>query len=253
MVVGDFLDQKSRLCWLKEGDANMRFFHRVAVCRRARNLIKKIKAADGDGLTRREGITKHFFDYFCDRWRPNVRQVTQGELDVKLINGEDNVNMIAPVMKKEIKDVVNSMPMDKALGPDGLSIKIFKRYWDDVAPDLVAVMDHFFSSAKLIDGWKSTFITLIPKVSVSHIAKDFGAISLCNVTYKIISKLLVNRFKSVLTKIISQEQSAFFSRRIISDNFLAAQEALHSMGNRKEEGELIAVKLDMKHAYDLMG
>ena len=54
-----------------------------------------------------------------------MRQMTQGELDVilKLINGEDTVNMIT---KKKIEDVVKSMPMDKAPGPDGLPAQFSK-------------------------------------------------------------------------------------------------------------------------------
>jgi len=73
------------------------------------------------------------------------------------------------------------------------------------------------------------------------------------VTYKIITKLLVNRLKPILTQIISQEQSAFVGGRIISDNVLVAQEIFHSMGFHMEEGEMMAVKLDMERAYDLMG
>ena len=86
---------------------------------------------------------------------------------------------------------------------------------------MVAV-EHFFHSAKFPDGWKSTFVTLIPKVNVPHVAKDFRPISLCNVSYKIMFKLLVNRLKPVLAMIISKEQSAFFSDKNISDNVLVA-------------------------------
>jgi len=90
---------------------------------------------------------------------------------------------------------------------------------------------------------------LIPKVKAPIKAKDYRPISLCNVIYKIITKLLVNRMKTILSMIISPEQSAFVSGRIISDSVFAAQEILHSKGCRKDISYLMAIKLDMERAY----
>ena len=79
----------------------------------------------------------------------------------------------------------------------------------------------------------------------------FRPISLCNVIYKLISKVLVNRLKSLLPSIVSENQSAFQARRVITDNILMAFEILHYMKTQQNGSTgFMALKLDISKAYD---
>jgi len=91
---------------------------------------------------------------------------------------------------------------------------------------------HFFNSGSLDDSINKTYIALIPKkISHEHVT-DFRPISLCNVIYKLISKVLTNSLKTILPHIISGSQSAFILSKLISDNILATYETMHSMQTR---------------------
>ena len=68
--------------------------------------------------------------------------------------------------------------------------------------------------------------------------------------YKIFSKVLANRLKKILPKIITENQNAFTKSRLISDNILVAFKSLHSMQRHTGKDDYMAIKLDMSKAYD---
>ena len=109
------------------------------------------------------------------------------------------------------------------------------------------------NSSVVLESINYTFIALIPKVKQPRKVFDFCPISLCNVVYKLFSKVLVNRLKFFLAKAIPKSQSAFFfpSRRLISDNVSVAFETLHYLKG-KTQGKLgyMTLKLDMSKTYD---
>ena len=88
----------------------------------------------------------------------------------------------------------------------------------------------------MLEDINHTIISLIPKTKTPESMKEMHSISLCKVTYKLISKVMANRLKKVLPKIIDIKQSAFVPSRLIFDNFPKGFEAFQKNIERQEEG-----------------
>ena len=101
---------------------------------------------------------------------------------------------------------------------------------------------------QMLRALNATFLALIPKSEGADRLNQFRPISLCNVIYKIISKLITDRLKKGLADLISEEQSGFVTGRKILDGIVIATEVIHSMARSKEKAMFI--NLDMAKAYD---
>jgi hypothetical protein len=151
----------------------------------------------------------------------------------------------------EMKKALDGIGDLKAPGPDGMPSIFYKRHWDVVGSQVIDEVLKVLNGGDIPENWNETWVTLIPKVKNPESMKDLRPISLCNVLYKLISKVLANRLKIILPEIIAPNQSAFIPGRLITDNILLAYEVTHHMKNkRKGKTGLAALKLDMSKAYD---
>ena len=123
-------------------------------------------------------------------------------------------------MEQEIIDVIWSMKSDSAPGLDGFSIHCYRIYWTIIRKDLLRMVKSFQEKAKVGGCTNSTFLALIPKEANPSSFDRFLPISLCNASYKILSKLLAIRLKPLLGKLISPLQGGFVKGRHILDNVI---------------------------------
>jgi hypothetical protein len=119
-----------------------------------------------------------------------------------VIFAEENLILCSIPIEAEVVKALSSLGSSKALGPDGFTALFYKKYWSVVRCAVLDCVWDFFLNKHLSREQNHTFITLVPKQSGSHSVNHFRPISLCNISYKIISKILANRLKDVLPKII---------------------------------------------------
>jgi hypothetical protein len=110
------------------------------------------------------------------------------------------------------------------------------------------MLQYIQKSYRVGGGTNSYFLSLIPKEVNPSYFSQLQHISLCNASYKILAKVIVNRLKNVLSKVILDNQGGFMQKRQIMDNIILVQEAIHSSQANKEKGMI--GKIDMENAFD---
>ncbi|CAJ2637710.1 unnamed protein product [Trifolium pratense] len=242
------LHQKSRTKWIQEGDSNTRFFHASIKSRHRRNQIANLKKGDVliQGVAEiKEEVKDHFFRHFTEEW--HSRPFLQG-IDFNTLSSEDNSFLLEPFGEEEVRDTVWSCDGNKSPGPDGFNLNFLKACWPIVKEDVMAFVLEFQENACLPKAVTASFLTLIPKKDHPQNLFDYRPICLIGCLYKILSKLLANRLKKVLGKLISKCQSAFLPHRQILDGVVVLNEII-DLAKRRKDGCLL-FKVDFERAYD---
>ena len=136
-----------------------------------------------------------------------------------LITPEMNDMLKKDYTQAEMDRALHQMEALKASGPDGMPPLFFQHYWQTIGDDVSTAVLSCLNIGSIPLSINKTFITLIPKVKSATLVTEYRLISLCNILYKLISKVIANRLKRILPNLISDLQSAFQSDKAISDIF----------------------------------
>ena len=158
----------------------------------------------------------------------------------------ENLSLIQPVTEEEIQQALFQMNPCKAPRSDGFCALFFQKFWPLFKDRLCSAIQDFFCTGKLLKQFNYALIALIPKVDNPEVTPHFHPISPCNTFYKIIAKILVNRMRLVLERLVQPTQSIFVPRRAIHDNILLAHVVLNKFHHIKGRKGYVAIKLDMK-------
>jgi len=198
--------QKSRLLWLKEGDANTKFYHNIMSSRRRANSIfsLSVNSAIVEGA---EGIQGLVFNHFSSHFqfvaaeRPCIENLNFNKLNVGQC-GE----LTKPFSVDEVKQAVWDCDSFKSPGPDGVNMGFVKDCWPELRDDFMRFLSAFHWNGKLSKGINNTFIALIPKIACPQRLNDFRPISMVGSLHKVLSKVLSNRLRRVMSSVISETQ-----------------------------------------------
>ncbi|KAJ9535204.1 hypothetical protein OSB04_un001715 [Centaurea solstitialis] len=245
--------QRAKVKWLREGDANTKYFHMVVKEKRHAQQIHSVRKTDGSFVFDDE-VPVAFVDnlkVLLGTRDEDLVPEMPSHLFVNTLPIGDALHMIRPIEDADIRNAIFSIGNDKAPGSDGYSARFFKAAWNIVGGDVMTAIHNFFYRSKLDKELNHTLLCLLPKSPNASSVSDFRPISCCTVLYKCISKIIVERMKPYLDGLVSKSQSAFIPGRRIVDNILMAHELV--VGYHLHTGQpRCAFKIDIRKAYDMV-
>jgi hypothetical protein len=165
-----------------------------------------------------------------------------------MLTTDDNTLLLAPFEEEEVRDIIWSCDGNKSPGPDGFNLNFFKACWTIVKSDVMAFLLEFHANSVLPKAVTASFLTLVSKKDHPLNLFDYRPICLIGSLYKILSKILANRIKRVMSKLISKCQSAFLPQRQILDGVVVLNEVMDLAKRRKND--CLLFKVDFERAYD---
>lgn len=247
-----FFEQKARCDFVKFGDRCSKFFYSLMKRNNKQNCIVALTKSDGRVTNDGEEIASEFVNYYKSLLGNTVmrNRLNRGKLgEGKSLSPEQQHLLVTNVMDDEIKNALFDIDDGKLPGPDGYGSLFFKNAWSVVGTDVVHAVKEFFNTGMMLKEWNHALIALVPKSNHSNLVTDYRPMSCCNVFYKIISKILASRLRSVIGDIVDPAQSAFIKDRSIVDNIHLAQELFRKY-RRKNSSARCILKVDLQKAYD---
>ena len=135
------------------------------------------------------------------------------------------------VVDEDVRSGLWALKPFKAPGPDGIHAGFYQHFWHEVGNSVCKEVKKIFRDGMVPDQLNETLVTLTPKCKSLESLNNYRPISLCNLVYKIVSKIPVERIKPYLNKLVSPIQTAFVPGRKGLDNILVAQELFYALDN----------------------
>ncbi|GJY48580.1 RNA-directed DNA polymerase, eukaryota, reverse transcriptase zinc-binding domain protein [Tanacetum coccineum] len=224
------LYQKAKVKWLSVGNRNNAYFHKSIKSIMQRNRIDAISDENGKifmGIEVADQFVRHFQKFMGES--VHVEHLSDMDKLIKCkLSAEEANDMVREINDDEIKNAIT---------------------WSITGKDVCLAIKEFFETRNILKGINSTLIALVPKIQTPLKVSDFRLIACCNVIYKCISKIITERLKWCLDKLVSKNQSTFIPNRHIQDNIMLAQELFKGY-DRNMRPNRVALKVDIQKDYD---
>ncbi|KAK1283113.1 hypothetical protein QJS10_CPB21g01207 [Acorus calamus] len=159
----------------------------------ARNSIHKIQLADGSFSSDSQVVKDHAVSHFKHLLNRQPQLPCPTLVHSVVLSEKERSSLCDPISKGEIKSALFAQKPLSCPGPDGFSAYFFQLFWPTIKEEFVDA---------LLKAINHTFISLIPKTKLAESFNDFQPISLCNVTFKTITKVMATHLQKGLSRIL---------------------------------------------------
>ena len=238
--------------WAEEGEAPTSYFFRLEKTHGRRKLFHSIRNLAGMVVSSLSAICTAWMEFYVQLFTSQALDRTEQQFFLSCISSKlSDAQLLqceGPLTQAECERALDGMAGGKSPGTDGLPAEFYKRFWSLLGQDYVDVMNYCFTHGRLSTTQRSGVISLLHKKGDWLNMKNWRAITLVCVDYKIAAKALANRLLSVLPLLIHADQSCGVPGRNLSENCRLLKDVVAD-ANQHNTGVAI-LSFDQEKAFD---
>lgn len=237
-----------------EGEKPSKFFLNMEKQQINNGKIDKLVTSEGQYLDEPSSMLNLVNGFYSNLYTAEDISVCDlneivSKIETKDITNEVSENLDSDLTKDEVKLALFQMNKNKSPGLDGLTVEFYQSFWSVISDDFIAVLNDCYKIGQLCKSMNIGLIRLIYKMRGSKFdLKNWRPISLLNVDYKLLAKVLTNRLKQAMPFIIGDEQTCGVPGRKIHDNLTLLRDSIDYINWNNKEAAVLCI--DQEKAFD---
>ena len=247
---------RSRTRWIEEGEKATKYFCSLEKRNYLNKNVTKLIGPRGNEIVEQKDILSEIKEFYLKLYAPNECDNNDVKLDkllehcsVPKLSTSERDDLERDIEFSEITKSLKNMKNNKSPGTDGFTTEFFKFFWPNIGSFLYRSYICSIKLGYLSVTQKQGIISIIPKPNKPReYVKNWRPISLLNTSYKILSTVFANRLKTVLDKVIHDDQKGFMKDRFIGENTRLLYDIIQHTREKNISGLLLLV--DFEKAFD---
>ena len=252
---------RSKAKWFEEGEKPTKYFFNLEKRNYNRKIVKELKDEDDQIITNFKEINQRIEGHFSkilsskivenvNIQRTNFNQFAK-DVEIPRLSNEEQIEMENDLTIEEIKKVIKLFQKNKTPGDDGFSIEFYEAFLDLLGGNLLDCYNEAFHENQLSISQRRGIISLIPKSEENlNEITYWRPITLLNVDYKILAKIIASRIEPSLPSLIHTDQTGFIKGRYIGQNIRLLDDLMNFTSANKIPGILLFI--DFEKAFDTL-
>ena len=243
---------RSRSQNYEEGEKNSKYFFNIEKRNSYKKSINKLKTPVNIITEDQSEILEEMRSFYKDLYSKQLLEdgsIFLNNLDLPSQMPQETKNdLMTDIEIDEVEKSMKMLQLNKSPGEDGLPIEFYRKFWNEIKKYLFNSYKYSLTNGNLSITQKRGVISLLPKKNDLLLLKNWRPLTLLNVDYKILAKLIATRLKEALIHLINSDQTGFLEKRFIGHNITSLIEIIEFC----EENDLAAVLLsiDFEKAFD---
>ena len=230
-----------------------KFFFHLEKQKLSKQLITEIDSPNGITKNDTDSITEEFRNFYKKLYKSKLNDSKAQDFlfqnaEVKQVTREESNFLSKAITVNEVKKAISEMKNNKSPGSDGLTVDFYKSFANMISKELTDALNNVLSTKEMTATLMEAIISCIYKKGDKKDISNWRPISLTNVDYKILTKILSRRFLDILPKIIHENQTAFIKNRTIYNNLRYTRDIIDIANAEKLEACILSI--DQVKAFD---